>query len=177
MPIMRYISTASPSSVRAVHTLHRLRHAQVGPLSTRQRQAALQRLPNEAVRELPTHLATCGDGLNQLRRLCFLKCREEHVSLGVTQCLQQREVEAAAHHGRGCEHLASRWTESFEAPADYQTNAFRDIEVFDSQVCPPLSLLVEESPFFRQVWKTSSTKNGLPSVSAKTAVTNGAGGD
>lgn len=91
---------------------------------------------------------------------------EEGVLWHLFKDLEQLEGEGSPEDGRGRQNSTCPLAEAFEAAPYDKTDTFGHVEPVDVDVGPEAALGVEQPPSSARCLKTSSTKNGLPSVSA-----------
>ena len=157
----------SASAARVRHAVRdRGRRAGVHALAARDAERAVERLAHERVRE-----RVAAGRLDDEPRLERLLERDDHLVLvAVRHRPQRREVELAAEHGGVGERRPARLREPREAPQQHLPHALGHADLGRGVSGRPSS-----GPVSSRCRTTSSTKNGLPSVSARTVRTSAAG--
>ena len=102
------------------------------------------------MREFPPCL-TGGRGHDEVCLLGLLERRQQRVTRRLPERLQQRQAKAATEDGAEREHPPSALTDPLQPTADDQANPLWHVELFQDQASAPVSVRVEERPFFREV--------------------------
>ena len=100
--------------------------------------------------ELVAQLSATGRRLEELGSLGLFDCLE-HVIGSRYGRFQHANRESEADHGGQRQDLLGRWTQTIEAPRRDQSDPLRHLEMGNVDVCPPATVVIEESPLFGEM--------------------------
>lgn len=148
-------------SVLAVDALERSGDPQMDPLSPRGREAGLQRLADEFVREGELGLLLRARP-DEARTLGLVDRVQERLRREVVRPLEQVERETTPDHGGDGEHPARAVTQAVEPLIDDEPHVLGDLQLSDAQIGAEVPPTVEHRTRVDEVTKHLLDKEGVP---------------